>query len=72
MRRNTGASGSANFRSSDAMRRGPFSVYDVAIMTTLSQALSDLQLPDPDGNDFRLGDFWQETPAVVVFLRHYG
>ncbi len=40
--------------------------------STYSATLADLQLPDPDGQVHRLGDFWQEKPAVVVFLRHYG
>ena len=40
--------------------------------STFSRTLADLQLPDPDGNLSRLGDFWQDDRAVVVFLRHYG
>lgn len=39
---------------------------------TLSAALSGISLPDPDGNAVRLGSLWERTPAVVVFLRHYG
>ena len=39
---------------------------------SLSAALSPLVLPDPDGREVRLGSLWEERPAVVVFLRHYG
>ncbi len=40
--------------------------------TTLSAALADIALPDTEGREIRLGDLWQEGPAVLVFLRHYG
>ncbi len=39
---------------------------------TLSAALADISLPDTEGRDVRLGSLWQEGPAVLVFLRHYG
>jgi hypothetical protein len=29
-------------------------------------------LPDQDGNEVRLGDLWDERPAVLIWLRHYG
>jgi hypothetical protein len=35
-------------------------------------ALSDLELPDPDGAAHRLGDYWRERRAALVFLRHFG
>ncbi len=38
----------------------------------LSQRLAPISLPDADGHPVRLGFLWAETPAVVVFLRHYG
>jgi hypothetical protein len=34
--------------------------------------LADLVVKDLEGNDVRLGSFWEEGPAVLVFLRHYG
>ncbi len=34
--------------------------------------LADMVLPDHEGNDVRLGDLWQDRPAVLVWLRHYG
>ncbi len=39
---------------------------------TLSAALSSISLPSSDGHEIRLGSLWQERPAVLVFLRHYG
>ena len=39
---------------------------------TLSAALAPIELPDPDGQELRLGTLWEEGPAVLVFLRHYG
>lgn len=39
---------------------------------SLSAALAPIVLPDPDGAEVRLGSLWEERPAVVVFLRHYG
>ena len=35
-------------------------------------ALAGVVLKDSSGEDVRLGDLWQERPAVLVFLRHYG
>jgi hypothetical protein len=37
-----------------------------------ASALSQLVVKDLDGNDVRLGSLWQEGPAVLVWLRHYG
>ena len=34
--------------------------------------LADTSLIDPDGEPHRLGDLWQERPAVLLFLRHFG
>ena len=39
---------------------------------SLSAALAPIALPDADGRPVRLGSLWDERPAVVVFLRHYG
>ncbi len=39
---------------------------------SLSAALAPIVLPDTDGRPVRLGSLWQERPAVVAFLRHYG
>jgi hypothetical protein len=37
-----------------------------------ADALADVVLPDHEGNGVRLGDLWQDRPAVLVWLRHYG
>jgi len=37
-----------------------------------ADALADIVLPDHDGNEIRLGDLWQDGPAALVWLRHYG
>jgi hypothetical protein len=37
-----------------------------------ADALRDVVLKDSSGDDVRLGELWEERPAVLVFLRHYG
>jgi len=39
---------------------------------TLSATLADVVLPDTEGRKVRLGSLWTPSPAVLVFLRHYG
>ena len=39
---------------------------------TFSQRLAPIVLPDCDGAEVRLGSLWDQGPAVLVFLRHYG
>jgi hypothetical protein len=34
--------------------------------------LAEIVLPNHEGNDVRLGDLWEDRPAVLVWLRHYG
>jgi hypothetical protein len=36
------------------------------------EAIEDIRLPDSYGTEHRLGDFWTDRPAVLVWLRHYG
>jgi hypothetical protein len=43
-----------------------------AMPDTLSHRLAALSLPDAFGNSVRLGSLWENNPAVLVFLRHYG
>ena len=43
-----------------------------AMADSFSSKLAGITLPDPDGNTTRLGSLWENTPAVLVFLRHYG
>jgi hypothetical protein len=35
-------------------------------------ALADVKLADSNGASHRLGDVWDKTPTVLVFLRHFG
>jgi hypothetical protein len=37
-----------------------------------ASGLADVVLQDLDGNDVRLGSLWEDRPAVLVWLRHYG
>ena len=37
-----------------------------------ARMLSSMVLSDDAGRERRLGDFWSDAPAVLVFLRHYG
>jgi hypothetical protein len=37
-----------------------------------AKALSEIVLPDHEGRERRLGDFWRDGAAVLVWLRHYG
>jgi hypothetical protein len=34
--------------------------------------LADITLRERDGAEVRLGDFWRDRSAVLVWLRHYG
>jgi peroxiredoxin len=44
----------------------------VAVEESLSGKLAGIVLPDSEGKEIRLGSLWSESPAVLVFLRHYG
>jgi prostamide/prostaglandin F2alpha synthase len=37
-----------------------------------ADAFAEIELPDQDEVLHRLGDYWSESPAVLVWLRHYG
>jgi hypothetical protein len=39
---------------------------------TLSAILASVELPNSEGETLRLGTLWEQAPAVLVFLRHYG
>ena len=39
---------------------------------TLSSRLAPITLPDTDERGVLLGNLWATSPAVLVFLRHYG
>jgi hypothetical protein len=35
-------------------------------------AIEDVLLPDSNDKPTRVGDLWQDQPAVISWLRHYG
>ena len=37
-----------------------------------ASGLADLVVKDLDGAEVRLGSLWEDGPAVLVWLRHYG
>jgi hypothetical protein len=37
-----------------------------------ASGLADIVVKDLEGDEVRLGSFWEDGPAVLVFLRHYG
>jgi hypothetical protein len=37
-----------------------------------ASGLAGLVVKDLEGAEVRLGSFWEDGPAVLVFLRHYG
>ena len=51
---------------------GRLARYPGRVSQTVSAVLAPVVLPDPDGREVRLGSLWQDAPAVLVFLRHYG
>ena len=34
--------------------------------------LASLEVKDPDGSSVRLGSLWEQQPAVLVWVRHFG
>jgi hypothetical protein len=34
--------------------------------------LADIVLPDHEGAEHRLGDYWRDRPVALIWLRHYG
>lgn len=43
-----------------------------AMAETISARLANVVLPEAGGREVRLGSLWENNPAVLVFLRHYG
>ena len=39
---------------------------------TDTSAIEDVELLDVEGEPVRLGSLWEDGPAVLVWLRHYG
>jgi len=63
---------------SGTRRYAGFAVLDAAKPRQSTNApahardLEDVVLTDDTGQEVRLGDLWEDRPAVLVFLRHYG
>jgi hypothetical protein len=34
--------------------------------------LGEIVLPDQDGAEHALGEYWRDRPAALIWLRHYG
>jgi hypothetical protein len=41
-------------------------------MSDTTAALAGVEVLDSAGRPVRLGDFWAETPVVLVLVRHFG
>jgi len=39
---------------------------------SFSARLANIVLPEAGGQQIHLGSLWETSPAVLVFLRHYG
>ena len=39
---------------------------------SLAERLAGIVLPDSEARPVRLGSLWENGPAVIAFLRHYG
>jgi hypothetical protein len=42
------------------------------MVDTISARLANIVLPEAAGSEVRLGSLWEQRPALIVFLRHYG
>ncbi|HZS35600.1 MAG TPA: hypothetical protein VFF06_02175 [Polyangia bacterium] len=41
-------------------------------MDRVTDQLADAQVQDLDGKSHRVGDFWTNGPALLLFVRHFG
>ena len=46
--------------------------YNRSVPESFSAKLAKIVVPEAGGDEVRLGSLWEKTPAVIVFLRHYG
>lgn len=47
-------------------------IMTIRVSASLAERLAPIVLPEVMGGEVRLGSLWEQGPAVVVFLRHYG
>lgn len=53
-------------------QRQRFRISLGAVAESISGKLADIVLPESGGTQVRLGSLWENNPAAIVFLRHYG
>ena len=46
--------------------------YNAAMSESIGARLANVVLPEAGGGEVRLGSLWEQSLAVIVFLRHYG
>lgn len=51
---------------------GPTRTRLTALPPQIGDPAPDIELSDTSGRSRRLGDFWRERPALILFLRHFG
>ncbi|MBC7894523.1 MAG: AhpC/TSA family protein [Cytophagaceae bacterium] len=56
----------------DAWHRGPERVRWDRVPLQVGDAAPDIRLPDHTGEMVRLSSLWAESPALVLFWRHFG
>jgi peroxiredoxin len=56
----------------EAWLRGPTRTRLSLLPPQISDPAPDFGLTDTEGRSRRLSEFWQERPALVLFLRHFG
>ncbi len=55
-----------------AMTTKPNEQDPTLVDVDLAHALAPVCAKDLEGNAVRFGTLWEERPAVLVFLRHFG
>jgi peroxiredoxin len=43
----------------------------IQIKREVPESFSDAKVLDVDGNEVRIGTFWEKGPALVIFIRHF-
>lgn len=41
-------------------------------MANIAESLASIELIDDQGSAVRIGSSWEEQPALLVFIRHFG
>ena len=56
----------------EGWKQGPTRLRWTELPLQAGDAAPDVELEDMSGGIVRLSSFWQEGPAVIIFLRHFG